>query len=467
MNKITVLWDKLQLQRKIKESRQNLYLPHAAILEEGYGTQLVTTSIVIMTVIVLLLLIWAAVTDIDEITHTTGEIIPRDKEYAIEHLEGGMVRKIHVHDGQHVKAGTKLITMASSQAKSELAKARAKEIALLIDISRVKAYLESKNLNLTDIKGKLLARADLSKDIKNKVLHLIENDKSLLMSQVIISESKKESIITQIKNDRERVKNLEEQKASLQGQLKLLEQEKGMYKELIEKKYVSKRDYLRIQRDIKRQESELVKVQGEINHVRGVLNDHLLKLTQLNAEFREKAQKELVNLSHDLMQTQKSIENLHDRNKRLVIYAPVEGMVKGLDIHVGSVIPPGGKLMEFIPMEGEMVAQVQISPTDIGHIHVGDPVKLKVMTYDFARYGAINAELIHISASTFPGKNGKESYYRGIIKLTRQYVGNNPLTHQVKPGMTVQADIITGEKTLLSYMLKPIHTNLHAAFHER
>ena len=122
--------------------------------------------------------------------------------------------------------------------------------------------------------------------------------------------------------------------------------------------------------------------------------------------------------------------------------------------------------MEIVPANSELLAEVKISPNDIGHIKVGFPVIIKITSYDFSRYGSINGTVTGLSATTFANERGR-TFYKGIISLEQTYVGNNPEQNLILPGMIVNADIITGDKSLLAYFLKPIHKALNSAFSER
>ena len=160
------------------------------------------------------------------------------------------------------------------------------------------------------------------------------------------------------------------------------------------------------------------------------------------------------------------INKLEERTSRLNLRAPARGLVKGLSVNtIGAVIQPGQTLMEIVPLDKDLEVSVKISPQDIGHLEVGQPVQVKFSTFDFSRYGSVQGHLEQISATTFSGEQG-ERYYQGRVSLVQNYVGTNP-DNQIMPGMTVMADVITGEKTILEYMLKPIHVSLKTAFTER
>lgn len=138
-----------------------------------------------------------------------------------------------------------------------------------------------------------------------------------------------------------------------------------------------------------------------------------------------------------------------------------------MEIHtVGGVIAPGQRLMEIVPLDNELIAEVKVMPLDIGHIGTGDPVNVKITSYDSSRYGSIDGTVTGLSATTFSEAQGAP-YYKGQIKLSKNYVGDVEGKNKILPGMIVNADIITGEKSILAYLLKPIHLSMQSAFAER
>ncbi|MBU0859625.1 MAG: HlyD family efflux transporter periplasmic adaptor subunit, partial [Alphaproteobacteria bacterium] len=155
------------------------------------------------------------------------------------------------------------------------------------------------------------------------------------------------------------------------------------------------------------------------------------------------------------------------RVQRLAVKAPVNGLVKGLSVNtIGGVVQPGQALMEIIPMDENLVVEVRIPPRYIGPLKVGQAVQVKVSSYDFSRYGSVTGTLDFISATTFIGENG-ERFYRGRVLLDKNFVGAPAQKNILMPGMTVMADIVTGNKTILEYLLKPVHRAMLSSFSER
>lgn len=161
-------------------------------------------------------------------------------------------------------------------------------------------------------------------------------------------------------------------------------------------------------------------------------------------------------------------ENHRDQAaKRFEIRAPTRGLVKSLEVHtVGAVIGAGQQIMEIVPVDTQMIVEAKVSTSDIGHVQVGQMVKIKVHSFDFVRYGIVEGTLESISPTTFIDKSNK-AYYRAKIILRQPYVGQNSRANLILPGMTVESDIMTGQKTVMDYLLKPIHVAAQTAMQER
>jgi len=233
----------------------------------------------------------------------------------------------------------------------------------------------------------------------------------------------------------EEIEEMYKRSTKLKENLKIAKEALSLQKNLFEQGYTSKLTILKYQKEVN-------KIEAEAHH-------------QLNK------------IEGQIAQNREVISKLENRLKRLEVRSPVYGLVKGLKINtIGSIIEPGKTLMEIVPLDKNLVIEARLSPKDIGHIQIGQTVRAKVSSYDFSRYGAVLGKLEFISATTFTDQNNKH-YYSGRIKLSKNYVGNNPAKNIILPGMTVEADIITGEKTILDYLLKPIHLSLKTAFTER
>ncbi|HXF90773.1 MAG TPA: HlyD family type I secretion periplasmic adaptor subunit, partial [Candidatus Nitrosotenuis sp.] len=236
---------------------------------------------------------------------------------------------------------------------------------------------------------------------------------------------------------------------------------------LFEKGFTTKTNVLEAEKEYNIIEGEIEKTKSEISQHKQSIAEFETRLKSLESSLRDEALEKLATLESEIVENSKNIEKLKNQIDRLEVRSPVKGIVKGLEVTtIGGVVAPGQKIMEIVPIDDVMLAEVKIFPGDIGNLKIGQECLVKVSAYDFSRYGSIEGELIYLSATTFVSKEGI-TYYKGRIKLTKNYVGNNPNVNIVLPGMVVNADIITGEKTILGYLLKPIQVTLSTALREK
>lgn len=448
-----------------KDDKQVWYLPRAIIFDEVQNRHLILIASGIICLILFLLIVWSSLITIKESTIAFGEVAPVSKVGVLQHLEGGIVGKIYVSDGQQVKKGQLLLEMKDEIAQAELRQLDARRISLITDISRLRAFVKDEGLNIDELKklDDLLEQSAISTD-SITLEHMLRDEKHLLELESKSRSDQRKVIEAQISQRLAEINKLKQQFEIQQKSQKIMQQELSMYEQLIDKNYVSKKEYYAKQREFNRIVSEKVRITQDIKKAEQALQESEHQLTELDSKLQKEAITDLGKLSTELYQVQYSIRKAKDRVERSRIYAPVDGVVKGLDSTVGGVIPPGGTLLNVVPDHATMQVEARIPTDKVGNLKIGDQVKVKILTYDFARYGSIDGELKQISANTFLDKEG-EPYYRAIIHLDAQYVGSK--NRALRPGMSAQADIITGEKTLLQYLLKPIHTTVATAFREK
>lgn len=452
---------------KEKRSYHQLHqISSATLLEESSHLRIVMQGIIVVAFVIIALIVWAAFSKIQETAVTFGEVVPQGQIQIVQHLEGGIVTKVFVNNGETVKKGQLLIQMKSGPTRAELAQMRAREISLILDTVRLNAYLarahgEKVQWSPAVIKSKY-------NTVKNaeQIAKLIEEEKAHLVSQYKSYQDQKAILEAVLQQKQEQVKEIATQEEVMDRHIKLLTEEFNMYQKLKEKHYISHRDYLIVVRDLNRAKGERVRQDSQMEQVKKEIQENEHKLKELESTAREEIRKELGTTSDNLIETRHKIERLEERLERLNVKSPVTGIVKGVAVFAGNVVQPGGQLLEVVPMSKILLVESRVAPRDIGHIKVGDGVKVKVMAYDFARYGAITGKLTKISAATYEDKEGNP-YYKATISLDKQYIGTNSKKKSLKPGMTVQADVLTGEKTILQYLLKPIHRARDAAFSER
>lgn len=457
MNKIEKFLDRATEYARQKNPKPVTYysrfLSRAILLEESGPPRAIVTTVGIITLFLFGVITWAAVTTLDETSVALGQIRPASSVKPVQHLEGGIVSEVFVNDGDEVKKGQKILTMAPTLALSNLDRIKARHIALNLQIARLKAFAAGEKGDFSAYKKDYPILVQDQKDV------LTQQNKSRTAQQRVIL-----SLLDERKNE---LLLLNRQEKTEQKNLEIIAEEMDMRQELTDKGLGSKIILLEIQRAHNRAEGDLIQTQSKKASIRATIAQVRGNLVALNEKFRNESLIQVDALSSERAQIAAELTQLNDRVRRLAVLAPADGIVKGLKYRtVGAVVPPGDVVAEIVPMSGMLVAEVKISPRDIGHVSIGTKVLLKIDTYNYARYGSITSSLSQVSASSFLDEDG-ETYFKGLVELPYNYIGSDPKSNRITSGMTVVADIQTGRKTLLQYLVKPINNALDTSFRER
>ena len=434
---------------ELVKQRQVWYLPKPWILEELYSRKLILIAIGAICLTLLLLLIWASIARIDESAIALGEVSPVGSVKVVQHLEGGIIDNIYVKENQYVKQNTPLLALNNVGFKSELKQLQGRQAALKLDAQRLSAY--TKNLDIED-------------DGTNNDKQALLEEQAFLVLQQKSRVDQVAVVNAQIDQKTKEIARLKEQIRLTATNVKLVSQEEDMFAKLTKNGIVAHREYLQVQRAHNEAEKELFNFKTQYEQAQDALSEANSKREKVISSLNETAAKELDSIKAELQETAQTIIKLQDRVTRSVILATVDGVIKGLKTTVGAIIPPNGEILTIVPQDAQLQITAKVQPIDIGHIKIGEPATVKIFAYDFSRYGAIKGQVVALSASTFLDEK-ERPYYQAIIALDQQYVGWPG--NQLRIGMTAQVDILTGSKTILQYLLKPIHVTLQSSLHER
>lgn len=432
--------------------KQTKYLSQAIQLEEAFNPVIVRATMIIMSCAVFAFIVWSGLTNINEVAHAAGEIVPQGHSQVVQHLEGGIVSKIIVHEGEMVHTGQELLALSESELSADLQRAKNKQTILAMQEERLRAYLDNRQPNFSRWQNE---HTDLIGD-QEKFFDTMQ--KARLDDRKVIGE--------QITQKKQMIGSLRSDLNTAQNNYAIAKDVYDRRSKLNRQGYASDMQLLDAKQRLNIVGGEINQLHNQIAAAQAEIQEFQNRLSALGTNQRDQISEKLDVIMADSAQNAELIDKLQSRFARLVIKAPVDGIVKGLSVNtVGAVVQPGQTVMEIVPMNEKLVAQVKIMPQHIGHVKVGQNVQLKFSSFDFSRYGSMSGQLEQVSATTFSGENG-ERYYQGKVVLNSDHVGHN-VSNKVMPGMTVMADIITGEKTILDYLLKPIHVALKTSFTER
>ncbi len=452
---VDVLKPEKDLSRKLKQgNKQHRYLAQAVVLEESGLSVHIRLAMSFVAAVVIAFFVWASFSTVEEMAASAGQVMPSGPVQNIQHLEGGIVKQIFVKERDLVKEGQLLFLMAPESALAELNQMRSRRAALESQAARNQAFLDNKEPDFSQV--------------ADEFSYLIRDQTLLLAAQRSYRESRRNVLQSKIEQRQARITNLLAQKGTSERQLKLIGDEVSMRWAGVEQGVMSRLSAMSSERDRSRVAGELARIQGDLSTAKKELDEANKQLISLEDELRQAAMQELGGISAELSQLREGMLRQQNRVARLEVRAPVTGVIKNLQMEtLRGVVPPGGHLTEIVPVEPTRWVETHITTQDVGHVKAGQKVTVKVSTFDFARYGGIDGVLESISATTFKDPGDPTPYYKGIIRLDHSYVGDDATHNSVLPGMSVQADIHTGSKTLMEYMLKPIYASVNKAFRER
>jgi membrane fusion protein, adhesin transport system len=422
-------------------------------LEEQANPQLVRLTLLTVSLAILMFIVWSAQASINELARAPGEVVPEGLQRTVQHLERGIVAEILVREGQLVNQGELLLRLDGSAVRTDLARARSKELSLSVQAARLRAFIANLTPEFTSFAG-----ADPE---------FVAEQQAIFESMLAARQEEREVIKSQIAQKRESIALLRSRQETTAANLALAADLFRRYDRLHRQGHFPRVKLIEAEQELNSLRGEAGELASEVRQAEVGLQEFEDRLASLDARHRDETYQQLNALEAELRQNRSLITEYQEQVDRLQLRAPIHGLVKGLSFNtIGAVVAPGQVLMEIIPLDEVLVVEVRISPKDIGHLSVGQPVQVRISSYDVGRYGSVAGVLESLSATTFVGEAG-ERFYRGRIRLDQNHVGDDSTENPILPGMTVVADIITGNKTILGYLLKPIQISLKTAFTER
>lgn len=399
----------------------------------------------------LLFLLLAAVIRIDEVTRGEGKVIPSLQLQILQSLDGGIVSKIAVKEGQLVEQGQLLVQIDSTRFESSAREGEAQYLALLAKEARLRALAEGKPFSPPA--EALSARPEIVEEERR----LYETRSDELQGQLAISRQQ----LAQ-RNQELSEATAKREQASQAFELSL--RELNVTKPLLASGAVSDVDILRLERDVARFRGERDMASAQILRTQAAIAEAQRKTQEIELNFRNEARKDLADVFGRLGALSENRVGLEDRVKHSAIRAPVKGTIKRLLVNtVGGVITPGRDVIEIVPIEDTLLLEAKVSPRDIAFLRPGLRAIVKFTAYDFSIYGGLEGKLEHIGADSVTDEKGN-TYYLVRVRTDKSSLGKDL---PVIPGMVAEVDIVTGKKSLLTYLIKPVIRAKQMAFTER
>ena len=390
--------------------------------------------------LIVVLLVWAFYAEIDTVTRGEARVIPTRQVQVVQTVDGGVVEKIHVKEGDVVAEGQLLLRIDPTRFTSNLQESRVSQLALEAKILRLQALTRGTPFRPTP---KLLKEAP---DVVAQESRLYTSRMAEIQAQVNIAENQ----LAQRKQELNEVRARREQ---AERGLELVTRELNATRPMIASGAVSEVEVLRLEREVTRLRGDREQATAQIARVQSAIAEATRKIEEVQLTSRNEMSRELSETMGKLATQAEGGVALADKVKHADIKSPVRGTVKRLLVNtVGGVVQPGKEVLEIVPLDDALVLEVQITPRDIAFLHPGQEAVVKFTAYDYAIYGGLVADLINISPDSVLDDKGN-AFYHVRVRTRKTSLGPNL---PIIPGMVAQVDILTGKKTILSYLLKPV-----------
>ena len=399
-------------------------------------------------------LVWASRAPIEQMTRAMGTVIPARQVQVVQNLEGGILSELLVSEGHAVSEGQVLIRIDDTRFASSYRESRLHMLSLQAKAARLRAETEDgPYVDPVEV-------ADAAPELVERERRLYETRQRELQTDLDIQRQ-------QVTQRRQELLELRAREAQLTRSYGLLQKELGITRPLVRDGVVSEVDVLRLERRANELRGEMEGARLAIPRLESALAEAEAKADERALRFRNEASGQLNDAMAELARLTESSLALEDRVRRTLVRSPVNGVVKRILVNtVGGVIQPGMNLMEIVPSDDRLVIEARIQPADIAFVHPGQRAVVKLTAYDFAIYGSLAGHLEHVSADAITDEEGKSAYL-ARVRTERTHMGKDELTLPIIPGMVAEVDIVTGEKTVLQYLLKPFLRARERALRER
>ncbi|MGD9808992.1 MAG: HlyD family type I secretion periplasmic adaptor subunit [Deferribacterales bacterium] len=399
-------------------------------------------------------IIWANIAEVDEMTRGMGRVIPSRQIQIIQNLEGGIVEDILVSEGQHVKKGQVLLTIDDTGFGSSFEESKSKEDELRAKLSRLRAESEGKDFNPDpDVAANF-------PELVQEERRLFATNKERLNSELGALTQRHRQREIELTDAETKLKNLKDSRELIQKEIKLTQP-------LFNRGLISEVEWLQLQQKEIENKTEIESLTKALTTIASKITEAKSMIAEAVAKYKSAAQEELNKTLAELKRVSTTQVAIEDRVNRAQVRSPVDGTVNQLLVNtIGGVVKPGMDILEIVPDDDRLLVEAKIKPSDIAFIYPGLKAVVKLTAYDYAIYGGLEGEVVHISADTIVDEK-REHYYLVRIKTDKNYLGEEDNKKEIIVGMTVMADIVTGKKTVMQYLMKPILRAKYNALRER
>jgi adhesin transport system membrane fusion protein len=399
-------------------------------------------------------LLWASIAELDEVTSGMGQVIPSGKVQVVQNLEGGIIKGIRVRQGDIVEPGQILVDIDDTGFASSFEEKRKRYYTLQAKTARLEA----------EISGE---KPVFPQETVVETPQIVEEANNLYLSRLGEFRSAKEILQRQVEQRAQELEEAKTKRAQAARSWELAQKEYDMAVPLQRDGVISEVELLRLERDVNTQLGEKDAARLTVPRTEAALREAQSRLKETTLRFQNEARQELADARDELARLSEILKAEADRVDRTSVRAPVRAEVKQVLVNtVGGVVQPGMDLVELVPLDDTLLVEAKIRPQDIAFVRPGQKSIVKITAYDFSIYGGLPGQLEQISPDTITDDEG-EAFYKIRVRTEKNYLGEGKKKLPIISGMIATVDILTGKKTVLDYLLKPLRKAREKALRER
>ena len=398
--------------------------------------------------------VWAALAEIDTVTRAEGRVIPSAKLQVIQNLEGGIVAEIAVKAGQAVESGARLVELSRVQYEADQQARLQQVLALQARLARLRAQVTGREPVFPE-------------PVRKLATELLATEVAAFSSRRAEQQSQLGVLDAQIEQKRREMQEAEVALASSRNSLALGQEERDTVARLVERGLEPRLELVRIERSLGELQGRVDVAPVTLQRLRAALVEMQARREATVGQFRADALAELNRTLAELNALEQSMPALVDRVARTEIRSPMKGVVNRVFVNtVGGIVKPGDPIVEIVPADDQLVVEALVQPRDIGFTKLGQTANVKITAFDYAIFGAMQGTVTAISADAVPNERG-EAFYQVRIETRTPVIEALDKKLAIIPGMQAQVDIVTGKRTVLQYLTKPLVALKENAFRER
>ena len=408
-------------------------------------------------------IIWASFAKIDELARGNGKVIPANKIQSIQNLDGGIVSEILTKEGEHVVKNQPLMKIDTVRFQASFEENKEIYLSLLAKKARLNSELKF-NIN------RKMKKIKFPKELREIKSEYIKIESRLFKNRINEYGSSIKTLKYQLYQKRQELREVYAKESQLKRSIVIIAKQEQTIQRMVNSGSKSSIELLKIQSQHNKTSGDLESTTLSIPRIKLSIAEAKSKITQRNDKFQTEVSKDLQEVESELKKVNSRLVSDNDKLSKTIVRSPVNGIVKQIKINtIGGVVKSGDTLMEIVPDSNILLVEAKIDPKDIAFINPTQKVIVKITAYDFSIYGGLEGKIVEISADSIKDEDSKDgkTYYKVVVKTTKNHLERNGNILPIIPGMIASVDIVTGKKTIMDFLLKPILKTKQGALHER